>query len=65
VVDQASIIACGGGSMGEPVAETEPEASPAGGRHDPSKPTPSQRFYRALCIRCGRVGRFPAFIRRE
>lgn len=65
VVDQSSTIPCGGGSIWEPVAETKPEASPPEGLHGPSKPTWSKRFCRVICIRCGRVGTFTAFIRRE
>src|SRR3972149_5176945 len=65
VTDQSSTIECGGGSICESLAETEPESSAAEGLHDPSKPIWSKRFRRVICIMCGRVGKFTAFIARE
>src|SRR5437867_6874648 len=65
VTDQSSTIECGGGSISVPLAEAEPESSPAEGLHDPSKRMWSKRSSRVICIMCGRIGKFTALIRRE
>ncbi len=66
VLDQSSIIECGWGSIGEPLAKKEKESPREEEAHDPPKPTWRERFGRIVCIICGRVGKFvAAFVHRE
>jgi hypothetical protein len=65
VIDQSSIIECGSGSIGGPLAERK-EPPTVEKPYEPPKPSWRERFGRVVCIICGRVGRFVAArIRRE